>query len=220
MDKDLNNELIEQETEPVNVDEIIPDASETDAETEDKAKAESSKLDLYDVAQCVISAFVVGILIFIFVFRVIGVKGDSMFPTLHDGDRVVSSGVLYDPQPGDIIILKSDYYSQPLVKRIIAVENQTVDIDFLNGLVYVDGKVISEPYIYEPTHTDEGFIGPVTVPEGCVFVMGDNRNESNDSRCPDIGFIDEKEIFGKVLWVLFPTDGFGGYNWDRFGTVE
>lgn len=211
MDKDLNNKLVEENIESENID-------TTDGD--DAKKSESSKLDIYDFAQCVISAFVVGILIFIFLFRVIGVKGDSMYPTLHSGDRVVSSGIFYDPKVGDIIILKSDYYSQPLVKRIIAVENQTVDIDFLNGVVYVDGEVIEEPYIYEPTHVDEGFEGPVTVPEGCVFVMGDNRNESNDSRSPDIGFIDEKEIFGKVLWVLFPTDGHGGYNWDRFGTVR
>ena len=143
-----------------------------------------------------------------------------MYSTLHNGDRVVASGILYEPKQGDIIILKSDYYDQPLVKRIIAMENQTVDIDFETGIVYVDGEIIYEPYIYEPTYVDEGFKGPVTVPEGCVFVMGDNRNESNDSRSPSIGFVDEREIFGKVLLVLLPTDGRGGFDWNRFGAVE
>jgi len=181
---------------------------------------ESSKLDLYDFVQCIISALVVGILIFIFVFRVIGVKGSSMYSTLHNGDRIIATDVFYNPEAGDIIILKSSYYDQPLVKRIIATENQTVDIDFSNGTVYVDGKVIDEPYIYEATYVDEGFDGPVTVPEGHVFVMGDNRNESNDSRSPTIGFIDEREIFGKVFWILFPTDGNGGYDWSRFGFVK
>ena len=194
--------------------------SETEMDKKDKTKASANKLDAFDIAQCVISALVVGIMIFLFLFRVIGVKGDSMYSTLHNGDRVVTSGIFYEPDVGDIVILKSDYYDQPLVKRIIAMENQTVDIDFTDGVVYVDGNEIDEPYIYEPTYVDEGFEGPVTVPEGCVFVMGDNRNESNDSRSPSIGFIDEREIFGKVLWVLFPTDGRGGLDWDRFGAVE
>lgn len=224
MDKDIERELVKHEfgLNDIELKEESADAVEeiNTEEMEEKAKDESSKLDLYDIAQCVISAFVVGILIFIFVFRVIGVKGDSMFPTLHNGDRIVASGILYDPQAGDVVILKSDYYSQPLVKRIIAVENQTVDIDFKSGIVYVDGIALNEPYIYESTHVDEGFVGPVTVPEGCLFVMGDNRNESNDSRSPDIGFIDEREIFGEVLWNLFPTDGHGGYDWSRFGAVR
>ena len=185
-----------------------------------KKKKDSGKLDFYDISQCVISALVVGILVFIFLFRVIGVRGNSMLSTLHNGDRVVASGVFYTPKNGDVIILKSDYYDQPLVKRVIAIENQEVDIDFSQGVVYVDGVALDEPYIYEATYVDEGFTGPVTVPEGCVFVMGDNRNESNDSRSPTIGFIDECEIFGKVYWLLFPTDGRGGYDWDRFGAVK
>lgn len=227
MDNDINKELInrlfdfeepEQIKEPEEQKTIEPE----NPEPEKKAKkgASVNKLDIYDFIQCVISALVVGIMVFIFVFRVIGVKGDSMKSTLHNGDRVVASGILYKPEQGDIIILKSDYYDQPLVKRIIATENQTIDIDFTSGIVYVDGQIIDEPYIYEPTYVDEGFKGPVTVPEGCVFVMGDNRNESNDSRSPSIGFVDEREIFGKVLLVLLPTDGRGGFDWDRFGTVE
>ena len=154
MEKDFEKEIVEQEAT----------LGELEGKDTKEAEKESSKLDIFDTAQSIISAFVVGILIFIFVFRVIGVKGDSMYPTLHNGDRVVSSGVFYNPEVGDIIILKSDYYTQPLVKRIIAVENQTIDIDFEKGIVYVNGTEIYEPYIAEATHIDEGFEGPVTVP--------------------------------------------------------
>ncbi len=223
LDRSLGLEDINyDETVEITVNESESDkvAAEENTEKKNLNSGESSKLDLYDFVQCIVSALVVGILIFIFVFRVIGVKGGSMYSTLHNGDRIVATGVLYDPEVGDIIILKSSYYDQPLVKRIIAVENQTVDIDFSTGTVYVDGEVIDEPYIYEATYVDEGFDGPVTVPEGHVFVMGDNRNESNDSRSPTIGFIDEREIFGKVFWILFPTDGNGGYDWSRFGAVK
>lgn len=208
----MDKENITEQTETM-------EAANVQSETS-KKKKDSGKLDFYDISQCVISALVVGILVFIFMFRVIGVRGNSMLSTLHNGDRVVASGVFYTPKNGDVIILKSDYYDQPLVKRIIATENQEVDIDFSQGVVYVDGLALDEPYIYEATYVDEGFKGPVTVPEGCVFVMGDNRNESNDSRSPTIGFVDEREIFGKVYWLLFPTDGRGGYDWDRFGAVK
>ena len=182
MDKNVNREFIERQLglEGIELDGVSEEKNQTDNKTgnENKKKnGSANKLDIFDIAQCVISAVVVGIMVFLFVFRVIGVKGDSMYSTLHNGDRVVTSGILYEPKVGDIVILKSDYYDQPLVKRVIATENQTVDIDFTDGVVYVDGEMIEEPYISEPTYVDEGFSGPVTVPDGCLFVMGDNRNE-------------------------------------------
>lgn len=180
---------------------------------------DNGRIDLYDFLQCVITAVVIGIMIFVFAFRVIGVDGRSMYSTLHHGDKVIVSGLFYTPKQGDIIILKTDLYKQPLVKRIIATENQTVDIDFQSGIVYVDGQALDEPYTYEPTYIDEGFVGPVTVPEGCVFVMGDNRNDSKDSRYSKIGFIDERSIFGKVYFLLFPGADQGGVDFSRIGSV-
>lgn len=223
MDKDINRELLKRDLGLGDIElegQVEVPKENTVEKPQKRNKANSNKLDIYDLVQCIIAALVVGIMVFIFVFRVIGVKGSSMYSTLHDGDRVIASGLLYSPKQGDIIILKSDYYDQPLVKRIIATENQTVDIDFTSGIVYVDGEALDEPYTYEPTYVDEGFSGPVTVPEGCVFVMGDNRNDSNDSRSANIGFIDEREIFGKVWLLLFPTDGRGGLDMERFGIVK
>lgn len=196
----------------------------TDTETAEKEvppkKKQEEKMDLYDFVQSVITAAVFGIIVFVFIFRIIGVDGTSMYATLCNGDRVIVSDLFYTPKQGDIIILKSEMYDKPLVKRVIATENQTVDIDFINGVVTVDGVELDEPYIYEKTHVDEGFTGPVTVPEGCVFVMGDNRNNSNDSRLSTIGFIDEREIFGKVYFIIFPgLDKNKEQDWSRIGSV-
>ena len=90
------------------------------------------------------------------------------------------------------------------VKRIIAVEGQTVDIDFTAGAVYVDGQLLEEDYIRQPTYLEEGLEFPVTVPEGCVFVMGDNRNDSDDSRDPELGPVDTRQILGRAVFLLFP----------------
>ena len=132
-------------------------------------------------------AFIIAgvLLVFSLLFRVVVVSGPSMNDTLVDGDWLLLVGnVLYkNPQQGDIIVASKDSFDNgtPIIKRVIATEGQTVDIDFVNGIVYVDGVALDEPYINEPTHDRESFTGEVTVPEGYVFVMGDNRNESTDS---------------------------------------
>jgi signal peptidase I len=113
-----------------------------------------------------------------------------------------------------------DTFDHSLVKRIIAVEGQTVDIDFDAGVVYVDGEALDEPYTYEPTFTREDFEGPVTVPEGCVFVMGDNRNGSTDSRDSRVGFAETRDIIGKVYIVIYPGQDMQGVrSWSRIGSV-
>ena len=177
------------------------------------------KTGIYDWLQCLICAIIIGILVFLFIGRVITVDGSSMYPTLLNGDKMLATDIFYKPKNGDIIICRSSYYDKPLVKRVIATEGQTIEIDFDHGIVYVDGRVLDEPYINEPTYIDEGFSGKATVPEGCVFVMGDNRNDSNDSRKPAIGFIDEREIMGKVHLILIPASESGGIDWSRFGSV-
>lgn len=173
-------------------------------------KARSARGNAYEWIECVVAALVLCVLVFSFAVRLVEVVGSSMFPTLDPGDKMVVSGLFYDPKPGDIIVFtKKSFRDEPLVKRVIALGGQTVDIDFEKGIVYVDGEAISEPYTAEPTNNRLDFIGPVTVPEGCMFVMGDNRNNSWDSRHAEIGMVDERDIIGKVYITIFPFENFG-----------
>lgn len=168
------------------------------------------KSETYDWIQCVVAALVVCVLLFSFLVRLVDVVGSSMYPTLEDNDKMVVSNLFYTPTAGDIIVFRKDSFKdEPLVKRIIATQGQTVDIDFKKGVVYVDGKALDEPYVNELTFESEDFTGPVTVPEGCVFVMGDNRNASTDSRTNTIGCVDARYIMGKVYFTVFPLKNFG-----------
>ena len=163
--------------------------------------------ELYEWVQALVSSVLVVVLIFTFVIRLIGVDGHSMLPTLQHGDRllVLNSALCGDYEYGDIVIVRKDsFMHQPIVKRVIATEGQTVDIDFTTGSVWVDGQLLDEPYINELTFTYEGLDFPVTLGEGEVFVMGDNRNASDDSRNPLLGPIDERYIIGKAVILAFP----------------
>ena len=175
-----------------------------------KGEERSVRRDIYDWMQCLVVAIIACVLLFSFFVRLVDVVGESMLPTLQSGDKIVVSNLFYEPKQGDIIVFRKDEYKeQPLVKRVIAVEGQTIDIDFNRGIVYVDGEPIDEPYIAEPTTEPMDFNGEVKVPEGCVFVMGDNRNHSTDSRLDTIGFVDKRCIMGKVYFTLFPLKNFG-----------
>lgn len=166
--------------------------------------------EIYDWMQSLVFALIICIIVFVFIFRIVDVSGDSMNPTLLNGDKLVVSDVFYKPKQGDIVIFRKDEYkAEALVKRVIATEGQTIEIDFDRGRVYVDGELLDEPYIAEPTHNQLDFQGPQTVPEGCVFFMGDNRNASSDSRRAQIGMVDERLIVGKVLLRVFPLDSIG-----------
>ena len=166
--------------------------------------------EAYDWLQCVVLAVVFMVIIFVFAARTVNVIGTSMVPTLHDEDSVVLSNLFYTPKQGDIIVLrKIEFRETPIVKRVIAIEGQTVEIDFDIGAVYVDGILLDEPYINAPTTARLQFKGPVTVPEGCVFVLGDNRNDSLDSRHEPIGMVDMRYILGRMLFRLFPIKDFG-----------
>lgn len=173
-----------------------------------KAKKEKSN-GIYDFVSIIATSVIAVAVSFIFVFRTVGVVGSSMYPTLHNGDRIILSAFIDEPENGDIVVTcQPNNVEDVLVKRIIATEGQTVDIDFNEGIVYVDGVALDEPYIAEPTHDRESFYHPVTVPEGCVFVMGDNRNKSTDSRDSRIGFIREEYIMGKALFRMLPFGDF------------
>ncbi len=166
------------------------------------------------------------VLLFLFCFRMVIVSGNSMYDTLRDGDYLLLiSNVFYqDPKQGDIIVANKHSYENgtPIIKRIVATEGQTVDIDFDEGIVYVDGQPLEEDYIYTETDRNEGMEFPLTVDAGCVFVMGDNRARSKDSRDPEIGLIDQREIVGKAIFLLFP--GYDriedGRDFGRIGAVQ
>lgn len=164
------------------------------------------------------------LVVFTFLVRVVVVSGSSMFGTLADGDYLL---LLNHPlcgklEYGDIVVASMDrfHHGEPIVKRVIATGGQTVDVDFEQGIVYVDGVALDEPYTYTKTTLEEGLKFPLVVRDGCVFLMGDNRNGSRDSRDPMIGQVDEREILGKAVFLAFPGTGEKEYTIDRdFGRI-
>lgn len=235
-------ELAEEpaEKEQPSEEETVPAESEPQSEEVPGEKKKSGIFyELYSMLHDVIYLLAAVTLIFVFAVRLVGVQGDSMLPTLHNRDYLVlESNFLYggdDLRYGDVVVLNVPHYQQtgegPIVKRIIATQGQTVDIDFTTGAVYVDGVRLVEDYINAPTlHNWEGELGlqyPAVVPEGCIFVLGDNRNNSMDSRYAPIGMIDEQYVLGKVLFIALPgqtTDGAGNVtdprDWGRLGLVS
>ena len=175
-----------------------------------EADPNASSRETYDWIQCLLVALLICVLIFMFCVRVIDVIGASMNPTLYNGEKMLVSGLFYKPKVGDVVVFKKDEYdpNKLLVKRVVAVEGQEINMDFENGIVYIDGVAIAEDYISEPTYNKLDFIGPKTVPEGCVFVMGDNRNASIDSRKSEIGMLDNRLILGKAYCVVYPVSQF------------
>lgn len=163
--------------------------------------------ETYEWVRSLVSAVLIITLTFTFAVRMMGVSGPSMIPTLQNGDRliVVNSTICGDYEVGDIVIArKMSFSDEPIVKRVIATEGQTVDIDFDLGRVYVDGVELHEDYINDLTYLQEGTEFPLTVPQGSVFLMGDNRNHSSDSRDDRLGPVEEQLITGKAVFVLFP----------------
>ncbi len=163
--------------------------------------------ELYDWVRSLVAAVLIIVTVFTFLVRMMGVQGPSMIPTLQNGDRllVLNATVVREYRRGDIVIARKQSFSDdPIVKRVIAVGGQTVDIDFGAGVVYVDGVAQEEDYINDLTYTYEGTDFPLTVPEGSVFLMGDNRNMSTDSREPRIGAVDTRYLIGKAVLLIYP----------------
>ena len=180
----------------------------------------------YEWVQALVCSVLTVVLIFTFAVRIVRVSGESMRETLQDKDMLVvlNNWLCGGYEQGDIVILQRDdfYGGEPIVKRVIATEGQTVDIDFDAGVVYVDGTALEEPYIREPTWTQEGTEFPLTVPEGCVFVMGDNRNDSDDSRDSALGPVDTRCVLGRALLLAVPgpTADTEQRDWSRVGILN
>lgn len=212
----------EDELTPVPAEETQADAAEqTDINKQPDVPGEEEAVvnvhkEAYEWIQCLVVALLCCVLIFMFFARVIDVKGRSMEQTLIEGDKIVITRLAGDYERGDIVVLRKEAFrSEPIVKRVIALGGETIDIDFNAGIVYIDGKPLDEPYVNELTYDQEEFVGPVEVPEGCVFVMGDNRNNSSDSRKAAISCVDERYILGKVIFRIWPISKFGAmYGWD------
>ena len=172
---------------------------------------------LYEWVQALVTVVLRAVVVFAFAARLVLVSGPSMRETLQDQDCLVVLNPLLcgSFDAGDVVIIQRETFrdGEPIVKRIIATEGQTVDIDFDAGVVYVDGAALEEDYIRQPTYLEEGLEFPCTVPEGCVFVMGDNRNDSDDSRDPDLGPVDTREILGQAVFLLYP--GMTAGTWER-----
>ena len=191
----------------------------SEIERKDKVKA-----DIYDWIEVFVSALAIVVIMLSFVLRIATVKGHLMERTLSDSQVVVMSNMFYTPAQGDIIVIQQNggYFETPIVKRVIATGGQTLSIDFEKWEVKVDGNVVDESsYVYfRNTSMDveeyysvyDAYLdtnGVMTVPEGYLFVMGDNRNESSDSRSIYVGFVRESEVLGKVIFRMFPINKIG-----------
>ena len=217
---EINTELetaIEENTAEELVTEVDNSKPKKNNVTANLDKKTKFQLNVYDFVSIIMTAFIIIAIVFVFAFRLVGVKGESMESTLHGNDWLITmqkSEYVY----GDIVVTtKYNYFNEPLIKRVIATGGQTVDIDFSTSTVYVDGKALDEPYINESFMVEKiDFMQfPYTVPEGYLFCMGDNRNYSTDSRSTLIGAIDEKHIMGKAVVRLLPFGDFDIYDYEQ-----
>ncbi len=191
----------------------------------DQEKKFSFLHEVLDILETMLISVFVVLLLFTYLIRPVTVDGRSMNPTLLDGDKLVMYRLMYEPKQGDIVVVanyeghvldgndnvvESGFsLNENIIKRVIAVADQTVMVDEVEGNVYVDGVALHEDYINERTLTNDGaFIYPITVPPGYIFVMGDNRNHSTDSRSSAVGLVPVKDVLGKAFFRYYPEIGF------------
>ncbi len=185
-----------------------------------KKKSSRRVSDVFEWLDVIIASVISVVIIFTFVFRIVSIEGESMENTLFNSERVIITNLFYTPKRRDIVVISRNVnnspnasdYERPIIKRVIATEGETVNIDFEKGIVYVDGVALDEPYIKEPTHVSMDITFPVRVKENCVFVMGDNRNNSLDSRSSaigDYGMVDKRYIIGHAVLRILPFNKFG-----------
>lgn len=187
---------------------------DTNAASENK-KTESLSKTVLEWAEELVIAVVIIAIAFTFLFRVITVTGTSMVPNYNDGDRVLVMGGALGVKQGDVVVI-TNVLDEPIIKRVIATEGQTVDFDYENKSVLVDGQTVDETkFGLENGITDLPYTSfellefPQTVPKGCVFVLGDNRAVSEDSRYKAVGMIDTRNILGKAIFHVFPIGKLG-----------
>ncbi|MBQ3599172.1 MAG: signal peptidase I [Clostridia bacterium] len=200
-----------EENTSVNTPEPQENIAENPVKTAETKKKKTFFGEVYDWIETFCFALALMVVLFIFVFRYVTVDGNSMMNTLHDQDKLIISNFNYTPQTGDIVVIYIEGQNKPYIKRVIATEGQTVKIDFEKWQVYVDGELLEEDYVLRregDMHYAAFYNGEFTVPEGQVYVMGDNRNDSTDSRV--LGCLDEHNIIGRVIVRLAP----------EFGTVD
>ena len=174
---------------------------------EKRDKQFSPLSSVYDWVEAAIISLIAVVLFFTLLFRTVGVVGPSMQTTLYTGDRLLLTNLFYEPQRGDIVVIDR-YTQEPLIKRVVAVGGDTIEVDAATGEVYLNGKLLDEPYLRVKTPANE-LTGPVDVPDGYIFVMGDNRVDSKDSRMTEIGLIDVRSVLGKAVFRLGPLQKFG-----------
>lgn len=160
-------------------------------------------------------ALIVMVLMMVTGFHVVTVNGASMDTTLESGEAIVVTNFLYTPQCGDIVVIdQGSTLNKNIIKRVIAVEGQTIKLDYDNDKIFVDGKELNEPYL--SCSTFEGRRGdydvPFVIPAGKIFVLGDNRGVSLDSRSSTVGLIDAEDVIGKAQFAVFPFDRIGGFE--------
>ena len=191
--------------------ELLPDE-------EEKSAGDKLVDIILEFVETIVLAVFAMILIMTFVIKIVNVKGSSMESTLYGGDKLILSSFMYVPEQGDIVVVNSSFMNETIIKRVIAVGGQTVKIDYNSGTVWVNDEVLDEPYIKEMMTDLDSFAKGIyntaegeyvyNVPAGSVFVMGDNRNHSTDSRV--IGFIKTDEIIGKVVFRFYSSKGSAG----------
>jgi signal peptidase I len=176
---------------------------------EDEVRVRKIWKVIYEWSDSLVFAIIAVFLVFAFIFRIASVEGASMNPTLKDGDWLAVKSISTEIKRGDIVIItQPNALNEPLVKRVIAVGGDTIDINFTEGIVKINGEVIHEPFIAEPTQRQFDIAFPITVPQGYYFVMGDNRNNSIDSRSNIVGFISYGYILGTAEARLYPLGDF------------
>lgn len=216
-----NKKIIEDKptVEEMTKTDFADDSSEDDYIDDNKSKntfivarIEGSASNFYDWIRCILFAVAIVVVCLVFIFRLVDVKGSSMDTTLSTQDKVIVTNLFYTPQDGDIVVISHGVeYPEPIIKRVIATEGQSIRLDYENDRIIVDGIELNEPYIKDTTFS--GNYGdnqiPEVIPKGKIFVMGDNRGVSKDSRSSDVGLIDVTNVIGKAQFVVFPFNHMG-----------
>lgn len=169
-----------------------------------KGSKKTMGAEVYEWMDALIPALVIIVALFTFIFGRFTVKGDSMLPTLHNEDQLLTYHLFYTPKKGDIITTYQDKLNKNIVKRVIATPGDSIKIDYDAGKVYVNNELLDESYTNTPTNLEANWNFPEVVPDNCVFVLGDNRNNSRDSRSKDVKFVKYEDITGRAILIWYP----------------